>query len=313
MSSSSRHRDSAFSIFCLLWAIAALLHIIWDHVLLDPSPFTTVGPLSEIVLALAAAAVVWRPSSVRRLLILATVQVLQVGWQLPYTPDHWLLTGFVNVTILGAAIGLKARGWRSPLRSSDLYQTFTPYVRLEVIIFYGFTFFHKLNADFLDPSSSCAATFLGHITDFFALPSFSALEFLAIVVTLGVEGVLPIGLAIPRLRLWAVLLGAGFHGVLALDVIKMFYNADSVVIISTSDRLLNTHYVETGARMTYFELWSYLVDRPEVRLAYIRAGRYHEVVRAGDSPEFSTGPHPLLRKLLTFRPLGAQAGKICDW
>ncbi len=482
MSSSSQQHDSACSIFCLLWAVAALLHILWDNVLLHSDPLTTVGPLSEIVLALSAATVIQRPSSVRRLLILATVQVLQVGWQLPYTPNHWLLTGFVNLTILCAAIGVKVRDWRSPLRSSDLYQTFTPYVRLEVIIFYGFTFFHKLNADFLDPSSSCAATFSGHITDLFALPSLPALASLAIVVTLGVEGVLPIGLAIPRLWLPAVLLGAGFHFVLALDVVKIFYNfssvmwallwvfipasaaarldqlrrclpravrgkpgrrslvrlffnrfhflagygltlalcwsypevslglnvigfsllwwalagtlfvavgcawrslreragdppppqrfttsplllipllvflnglgpylglklrsawqmysnlsvddagsnhfliprsldvggflADSVVIVSTSDRVLHERHVETGARMTYFELRSWLADRPEVRLAYIRAGRYHAVVRAGDSPEFSTRQHPLLRKLLTFRPLGVQAGKICDW
>ena len=100
MPSLSQYHDSAFSIFCLLWAIAALLHIIWDSVLLHSAPFTTVGPLSEIVLACAAAAVIHRPSSVRRLIILAAVQVLQVGYQLPYTPNHWLLTGCVNLTIL---------------------------------------------------------------------------------------------------------------------------------------------------------------------------------------------------------------------
>lgn len=487
MHSSSQSRDSAFSIFGLLWASAALLHIIWVNVLIHQSPFTTVGPLSEVVLALSAAAVIQRPSSVRRLLVLAAIQVLQVGWQLPYTPNHWLLTGCVNVTILCAAMGVKARAWRSPLRSSAVYQAFAPSVRLEVIIFYGFTFFHKLNADFLDLSSSCAVTFLGHITAPFSVPSLPALASLAIFATLGVEFLLPIGLAIPRLRLPAVLLGAGFHFFLALDIIKMFYNfssvmwallwvclppaaaaplvrvrrclpravrgrpvrarlvrlffnrfhflagygltlwlcwrqpelslglnvvgfgvlwlvlagtlfaaggcawrsvwgsgrgrgadrggreakrrhpllllipllvflnglgpylglklrsawqmysnlsiddagsnhflmprsldvggflADSVVIVSTSDRLLKEQYVETGNRMPFFALRSYLAERPEVRLAYVRAGRYRELARAGDSPDFSTQPHPLLRKLLTFRPLGQQAGKICDW
>ena len=378
---------------------------------------------------------------------------------------------------------MKARAWRSSLRSSELYQTFTPYIRLEVIVFYGFTFFHKLNADFLDPSSSCAVTFLGHMIDLFSLPSLPALESLAIWVTLGVECLLPIGLAIPRLWLPAVLLGAGFHCVLALDVIKMFYNfsavmvallwvfvplsaaaplvrahqrlrravrgkpvsalawygsfsigftsflgyvltlvlcwqfpelslglnvigfsllwlvlsgtlfvtvgyawrqlreragdrsprlcrktsplllipllvflnglgpylglklrsawqmysnlsvddlgsnhfliprsldiggflADSVVIVSTSDSLLNERYVQTDFRMPYFALRSYLAHRPEVRLAYVQSGQYREIARAGDSPEFSSRPHPLLRKLLTFRPLGQQAGRICDW
>ena len=58
MSSSSQQYDSACSIFCLLWAIAALLHIVWDNVLLHSAPFTTVGPLSEIVLALSAGAVI---------------------------------------------------------------------------------------------------------------------------------------------------------------------------------------------------------------------------------------------------------------
>ena len=482
MSSSFQQHSSAFSLFALLWAIAALLHIIWDNVLLHSAPFTTPEPLSEIALALSAAAVIHQPSSVRRLLLLSAIQVLQVGYQLPLTPNHWLLTGFVNLTIICSAIGLKARAWQSPLRSSELYPTFTPYVRLEVIIFYFFTFFHKLNTDFIDPSSSCAVTFLGHITDLFSLPPLPALESLAIFITLGVEFLLPIGLAVPRLWLPAVLLGAGFHFFLALDIIKIFYNfssvmyallwvfipqsaatplvqmrhllpravrgkpvraglvwlffnrfhflagylltlvlcrqypelslglnvvgfsllwlalagtlfvalgyawrpfreragdrpppwcfktsplllipflvflnglgpylglklrsawqmysnlsvddsgsnhflipqsldiggflADSVVVVSTSDGLLNEHYVQTGARMPYFELRSYLAHRPEVRLAYIRSGRYREIARAGDSPEFSTGPHPLLRKLLLFRPLGRQAGEICDW
>ena len=481
MSSSLHQHSLAFSIFALLWAIAALLHILWDSVLLHSAPFTTVGPLSEIVLALSAAAVIHRPSSVRRLLILSAIQVLQIGYQLPFTPNHWLLTGFVNLTIICSAIGLKARARQSPLRSSELYQTFTPYVRLEVIIFYFFTFFHKLNADFIDPASSCAVTFLGHITVPFSLPPLPTLESLAIFVTLSVEFFLAIGLAMPRLWLPAVLLGAGFHFFLALDIVKVFYNfssvmyallwvcippsaaaslalvrqrlpravrgkpvwrsvvrlffnrfhflagylltlvlcwqypelslglnvvgfsllwlalagtlfvalgyawrqlceragdrpppcfktsplllipllvllnglgpylglklrsawqmysnlsvddagsnhflipysldiggflADSVVIVSTSDSLLNEHYVQTGARMPYFALRSYLVHRPEVRLAYVRSGQYREIARAGDSPEFSTRPHPLLRKLLTFRPLGRQAGKICDW
>ena len=89
--------------------------------------------------------------------------------------------------------------------------------------------------------------------------------------------------------------------------------ADSVVIVSTSDRLLDAKYVQTGARMPYFALHTYLAERPEVELAYIRAGQYREIARVGDSPEFSTRPHPLLRKVLTFRPLGQQAGNICDW
>ena len=135
MSSSLQQHSSALSIFSLLWAIAALLHIIWDNVLLHSAPFTAAGPLSEIALALSAAAVIHRPSSVQRLLILSAVQVLQVGYQLPSIPNHWLLTGFVNLTIICSAIGLKAQAWRFPLRSSELYQTFTPYVRLEVIIF----------------------------------------------------------------------------------------------------------------------------------------------------------------------------------
>ena len=76
----------------------------------------------------------------------------------------------------------------------------------------------------------CAVTFLGHMTDLFSLPSLPALESLAIWVTLGVECLLPIGLAIPRLWLPAVLLGVGFHCVLALDIIKMFYNFSAVMV-----------------------------------------------------------------------------------
>ena len=72
-------------------------------------------------------------------------------------------------------------------------------------------------------------TFLGHITDPFSLPPPPPLESLTIFVTLGVEFLLSIGLAIPRLWLPAVLLGAGFHFFLTLDIVKIFYNFSSVM------------------------------------------------------------------------------------
>lgn len=483
MSASWQEDCPAFSIFSLLWAVAALFHIVWANIFIHSAPFTTPRPLLSIVLSLAAAAVVQRPSSIRRLLILAGVQVLDVGYEHPYCSNHWLLSGFVNLTIIGSAAWVKSQAWREPLRFSDVYETFTPFVRLEVIIFYFFTFFHKLNADFIDPSSSCAVTLLNHIISLFSLPSGPTLEYLVIFLTLGVECFLVIGLAIPRLWLPAVLIGVGFHFILALDVVKLIYTfsapmyallwvfvppsaavhlarapqrlaesvqgkpvrtrlvwlffnrfhflaaylltlilcwhhpqhslilnvlgftclwlifavtlfvslglawetlreqtadrppgpraktsfllllpflvflnglgpylglklksawqmysnlsvdhsgsnhflvpysldvggflADSVAIVSTSDSLLDKRYVQTGNRITYFELRGRLARQPDVQIAYVRAGqKLRNLPRAGDSPEFSDPGSPLLRRLLVFRPLGPQAGKVCAW
>ena len=460
------------TLFSLLWGVAALFHILWPPVFLPGSAFTPSPPVLLGALVLAAVAVILRPASVWCLLSLAAVHVVDVGYHLPFVANHWLLGGFVSLTMLAAGAVLYLRSGRAAVQLATLYETCTPAVRGTVVLFYFFTFFHKLNADFLNPATSCAGTFLGQTLDLFGLPLLPALVSPVILATLGVELLVVVGLAVPRWRQAACWLGAGFHVLLALDALKFFYNfsavmfallwvcvprsvalvlaarrptggaqrwfqvsryhllgvyvaivcvcwgfpthawrltafgftalwlafavallaqawtawrwrdhragcraggnrpaavllllpvlvcvngaspylgfklraawqmysnlnvdagrsnhylmpssldlggflADSVRITATSDPALARHYGQTGARITWFELRRYLARHPDIRISYVRAGHLPRVLgRGGQEPAFNTPPPWLLRKLLLFRPLGPQAGTICDW
>jgi len=222
--------SSPATLFALLYAVAVLLHIAWPPVLLlrptfDAPPFWL---LSSLVLA--AVAVIHRPSSVGRLLGLAIIQLLDVAYYLPVVPNHWLLTGIVSLAILGAAAAGALRGGRAGLQLGELYQTLTPPVRLSASIFYFFTFFHKLNADFLNPDVSCAVRFFERaVSPFPALSALPGMGPAVIGATLTVELFLAVGLAVPRWRSAACLLGAGFHLLLALDASHVFYNFSAVM------------------------------------------------------------------------------------
>ena len=220
-------------LFALLYAVAVLLHIAWPPMLhlrptFDAPPFWLLSGL-----VLAAVAVIHRPASVGRLLGLAIVQLLDVAYYLPLAPNHWLLTGMIlSLAILGAAAVGALRGGRAGLQLGELYQTLTPSVRLSAVIFYFFTFFHKLNADFLNPDVSCAVRFFEQTLAPFASLGLSALPGVGLAViwaTLALELFLAVGLAVPRWRQAACLLGAGFHMLLALDAAHVFYNFSAVM------------------------------------------------------------------------------------
>ena len=180
-------------------------------------------------LVLAAVAVIHRPASVGRLLCLAIVQLLDVAYYLPFVPNHWLLTGIVSLTILVAAGVVSVRARCAAVQLVELYQTLRPSVRISAVIFYFFTFFHKLNNDFLNPSISCAVTFFEQIVGPFGLAGVPGLGRAVILATLATELLLAVGLALPRWRQRACVLGASFHMLLALDAPRIFYNFSAVM------------------------------------------------------------------------------------
>ena len=218
--------------FALLYAAAILLHVVWPPVFLPTPAFPAPPPWLLTGVVLAAGAVIHRPADCGRLLGLAIVQLVDVAYYLPVVPNHWLLTGIVSLAILGAAGVVALRAGPAGLQLGELYQTVTPPVRLSAVIFYFFTFFHKLNTDFLNPEVSCAVRFLEQTLAPFAPLGLAALPGVGAAVigaTLAVELLVAVGLAVPRWRAGACLLGAGFHLLLALDAPHIFYNFSAVM------------------------------------------------------------------------------------
>ena len=219
----------AAKVFGLLYAVAVLLHILWPPVF-QPSP-AVISPPTWLLsgLVLAAGAVIHRPASVGRLLGLAAVQILDVAYHLPFVPNHWLLTGILSLAILIAAAVVSLGAGLTAVQLGELYQTLTPSVRHSSVIFYFFTFFHKLNNDFLNPSTSCAVRFFEQTLAPLGLSALPGAGAAVIWATLAAELFLAVGLAVPRWRRAACVLGAGFHMVLALDAPHIFYNFSSVM------------------------------------------------------------------------------------
>ena len=254
-----RPRGEPGAVFALLFAAAALFHIAWTPVIRHPPPPSDPALWLLGALGVAAVAVIHRPTVSGRLVALAGVQLLDVTYCLPAVPNHWLLTGMVSLTIVGAAGGVMQRGRRWTVPLGALYQRVTPSVRWTAACFYFFTFFHKLNTDFLNPAVSCAVGFLEQTLAPFGAVGLAALPGVApgvIWATLLVELGVAVGLALPRWRERACWVGVGFHLLLALDASHIFYNFSAVM---------------------FAVLWGCLPAETAVRLAQRPPGRFGRV------------------------------------
>ncbi len=213
----------AFPIFAFLWAIATLF-----HQLAFPARHTG---FFFYALTMAALVVLMRPSSVPRFIALALAQVAQVLYYLPEDiTNHWIFTFFINLTVLLAFAVLAVR-YRTPMVArGELFRTFAPAARVELLILYFYVTLHKLNADFLNPATSCAVDHYMKIArQYWFLPTVNWLQPLMIYGTLLIEGGIPLLLLFRRTRVAGVLLGLAFHFVLAINPQHRFYNFSAMV------------------------------------------------------------------------------------
>lgn len=210
--------QKTYSTFCVLWGLATLFHLVAK----DPWP----APLLSTLLAAAAFYLLHRPSAPHRLALLAALQLCESWTTAPFISNHWLFTGLVNLTLLQAYARLAWAGRTFAVKPGALYQTFAPIVRLELIILYFFAVFHKLNADFLDPQTSCAVHF--YAAQLQSLP-FALAGAAPIYLTLAIETAIPLLLCWSPSRNAGILLGLLFHAAVGFNPISEFYNFSSMV------------------------------------------------------------------------------------
>lgn len=197
-------QDSRFTCFSFLFAFAACTY------------HSQVGPSWSLLPALF---VLLKPSSRLRFLVFVLLQTLAVYGELPFVNTNRIFTFFLGLTILAAALPLLAAA-RGRLPAGDaLLAAFAPLLRLELLIVYGLSFWHKLNTGFLDPQGSCAVALYGRLRDALALlplPMPETVAGPAIVGTLVIEGLLPVLLLVPASRKLGVAVGMVFHFVLGV-------------------------------------------------------------------------------------------------
>ncbi|WP_028923209.1 hypothetical protein [Pseudonocardia acaciae] len=194
--------------FGTLWVIAAAAHFT------DERPL---GVLSALAFGLPLLAY---PTSAAAFGLFVAGAAVTAAMALPEAANHHVLSLFVALAFGGAAARAWARRNRADGRGGFLVRWFqaarTP-AMLTLLVVYLFTVFHKLNTAFFDPATSCAGALLGNMIkdNGLAIGVDPAVVWVAAIGTVLVETAILVLLAVPRTRRWGLLLGIGFHLVLA--------------------------------------------------------------------------------------------------
>lgn len=211
-------RGEMFTAFGFLWALTELFHL-----LSFPSwPRTPLGP----PLFLAAILLLLRPSSAFLLGSVGLLSALYVASLQPFTVNHILFNGMVNLSVF-LVLARHSRRIHEPGGRNASFDELRVTLRLQVLLLYWLAALHKLNHDFFNSDFvsygtrmlpvSAAGKLLAEISDRMTLvPITHSTVTMAIWLTLAVEIALPIFLLIPRTRRWALLVGLAFHLVLGL-------------------------------------------------------------------------------------------------
>ncbi|MGH3565082.1 MAG: hypothetical protein ACRDRH_03430 [Pseudonocardia sp.] len=189
----------AFSAWAAAFAVGALIHS-WQGA---QSPWS-IGT----VVAVAAVAVILRPTSPARLVVLFGVLVVETFIDLPDLVNHLIVVGVLGSTFVGWWLVLS---WRSPEQAHDpgvLYERVAPYLRVAFIMTFAFAAVAKFNTGFTDVATTCSVWILESIPGV-RVPL--ALAPLVIAGTMALELAVPALLMFHRTRPFAVILGFGFH------------------------------------------------------------------------------------------------------
>ncbi|MBD0257334.1 MAG: hypothetical protein ICV83_16570 [Cytophagales bacterium] len=209
-----------FKAFRCLWGVATLFHL--AHSDLFGTRF------HYILMTLVAVWIIFKPAT-GLFLLLISLQLVDAFDNMPVTSNHWLFTAFVNITILQALLYHVVKNKSFRVEESRWLETFAPVVRIEVLILYFYAVFHKINAGFFTPASSCATELLKAQHLDAVIPLSPAVFMANAYFTLFVEAAIPILLCFRRTRNWGGLLGVVFHFILAYSSYNAFFDFSSMV------------------------------------------------------------------------------------
>ncbi len=195
-------RLDRFTVFNHLWAIAGFCE--WTR-----WTFTETG--WSWALLVASLALLVFPRSVACLALFAAVQILFTALAANRPWNHGLFMALMNLAVL-VSIARCRRERGQAVDPELLVDTFGPVLRLSLIALYAMTFFHKLNADFVNPAVSCAGWLLGELSRAYRIvPADEWAVVGSIWGTLFVELAVPLLLCFRRSAPLGLAIGAAFH------------------------------------------------------------------------------------------------------
>ncbi|MED5811500.1 hypothetical protein VST63_03945 [Mycolicibacterium sp. 050232] len=206
--------------FATLFAMALVFH------------YSDSQPLAVAPVLLAGLPALIFPGSVAAACLAAAAGATVAVLNLPAPSNHLVLSLLVAVALgtaaLWAFIVRNRPGEPDSFVERWLDAARSP-VGMTLLVVYLFTVFDKLNTAYFTPETSCGGDLFGQLIwlngfdD--AVPGPVVGQSVAIV-AVAIEAAILALLAVPRLRFWGVLLGVGFHSILALS---SFYDFATVV------------------------------------------------------------------------------------
>lgn len=169
---------------------------------------------------LCAIWVISKPASGAAMLSLAVTWLMHLLGCYPKTNNHGFITTVLLLAYLCAWVFQSSAARRSDAaRKETAIRIFAPAALLALLALYFNVVWHKLNWDFLSPSTSCAWTMYLETADFLpdgVLPTGPQIARLVIPSVLGAEALIPLLIAVPATRFFGIVAGVLFHSILAL-------------------------------------------------------------------------------------------------
>jgi hypothetical protein len=191
--------DRAVVLFVRMWAVAHIIHLAAATDSSLDTPWNALVTVSALMLLL-------RPYRGPWLLMMAIAQLVDLVVEMPFSPDHWILIGAVNIAILVSMVLRRTYGLTAVAAA-------LPAVRIVLLISYSAAALAKYNTTFLDPVMSCATAIANAAG--YGIADRLDVGPLWVGATIVCETAIPILLAIPSTRRHGVRLGMAFHFILS--------------------------------------------------------------------------------------------------
>lgn len=165
----------------------------------------------------------WRPG----LVLVMLVGAVDAWLQAPLFSNHAIIRNMFGLAFVAAGLWHWLRGSRFEAFFADV----RPIGRGLLLLMYVFGIFHKLNTGFLDPAVSCAVVLWQKMPAPLAALDGPVMQPLAIYGTFITEGAVLVMLLVRRLRGPGIVIGIGFHALLALSNHAMYVPFSTLAIL----------------------------------------------------------------------------------
>ncbi len=209
-------RDTASlqTIFAICFALFSIFHFCNYATAYGRFP---PGP-DMIALFGAAALTLLRPQSSRILALLMLVSLVSAIIQAPAQSNHTITRNFM---LLGYWLSFVVAMVRNR-PAGEVFSNFVIAGQGVLLVMYFFGIFHKINADFLDPVTSCAVALWEQMPAPLNALSGPWVDYPAIYGTFVIEGGIAIALLVKRWRHYGIAAGIAFHLLLAMSSYAMY-------------------------------------------------------------------------------------------